>query len=55
MNATSLPSRVERARALLEEVPDEHDLRAGQLANLYEAIEFLDRLEDSFRDERVDD
>ncbi len=55
MNAMSLPMRVERAKALLEEVPDEHDLRAGQLANLYEAIEFLERLEDSFRDRQIDD
>lgn len=56
MSVTSLPSRVAAARALLEEIPDEHgDLRAEQLANLMEAIEFLKRLEDSFHDERTDD
>lgn len=56
MNATSLPARVAAAKALLEEVRAEHDdLRAEQLVNLMEAIEFLDRLEDSFRDGRSDD
>lgn len=56
MSAASLPARVAAARELLEEIPDEHDdLRAEQLANLMEALEFLDRLEDSFDDERADD
>lgn len=56
MNAMSLPARVAAAKALLEEIPAEHgDLRAEQLANLLEAIEFLSRLEESFDDERTDD
>jgi hypothetical protein len=56
VNATSLSDRVSAARSLLEEVPDEHDdLEAEQLVNLYEAIEFLERLETSLEDERADD
>lgn len=56
MSVTSLPARITAARELLEGIPDEHDdLRAEQLANLMEALEFLGRLEDSFHDERADD
>lgn len=55
MSTMSLPTRVAAAKALLEEVADEDDLRAEQLVDLMEAIEFLSRLEDSFHDERTDD
>lgn len=56
MSAASLPARVAATKELLEGIPDEHDdLRAEQLANLMEALEFLGRLEDSFHDERADD
>lgn len=55
MSAASLPMRVERAKTILEGVPEDHDLRAGQLANLYETLEFLERLENSFHDGRADD
>lgn len=56
MSAASLPTRVAAARELLEGIPNEHDdLRAEQLANLMEALEFLGRLEDSFNHERADD
>lgn len=56
MSTMSLSTRVTQAKALLEEIPAEHDdLEAEQLVNLQEAIEFLRRLEDSFRDERIDD
>lgn len=55
MSTMSLPTRVAQAKALLEEIPAEHDLEAEQLVNLQEAIEFLRRLEDSLHDERVDD
>lgn len=52
----SLQDRITAARSLLEGIPDEHDgLEAEQLVNLYEALEFLDRLEASLRDERADD
>lgn len=56
MSSISLPTRVAAAKTLLEEVPREHDdLRAEQMANLQEAIEFLNRLEASFPDERTND
>lgn len=56
MKTMSLRTRVAAAKALLEEIPAEHDgLRAEQMANLQEAIEFLNRLETSFRDEGTDD
>lgn len=55
MSTMSLPTRVTRAKAFLEEIPAEHDLEAEQLVNLQEAIEFLRRLEVSLHDERVDD
>lgn len=57
MSTKTLPSRVTEAKSLLEEAaaqaPD--DVRAEQVANLQEAIEFLNRLETSFRNERSDD
>lgn len=57
MSTKSLPSQVTEAKSLLEEAaaqaPD--DIRAKQMANLQEAIEFLNRLETSFRNERSDD
>lgn len=54
MNELSFPARVARAKALLEEAAAEHDdIPADQMVNLQEAIEFLDRLEDSFRNGRA--
>lgn len=56
MNSMSLPARVARAKALLEEIAAEHDdLRAEQMVNLQEAIEFLNRLEDSFHGDQTDE
>lgn len=55
MSTTSLSTRVATAKALLETIPDEHDdLETGQLVDLWEAIEFLDRLEESLQDGRAD-
>lgn len=54
MSQRSLPERVAAAKTLLEEIRADHDLRAEQLANLQEAIEFLDRLEASFQEEPDD-
>lgn len=54
VNELSFPSRVATAKALLEEVAEEHDeIPADQMVYLLEAIEFLDRLERSFRDGRT--
>lgn len=51
MNELSFPSRVATAKALLEEAAEEHDeIPTEQMVYLREAIEFLDRLERSFRD-----
>lgn len=56
MSAMPLPDRVAAAKALLEEVAAERDdLRAEQMVNLQEALEFLNRLEASFHDEQADD
>lgn len=56
MSTMSLAVRVAQAKALLEEIPAEHDdLEAEQLVNLQEAIEFLRRLEDTLDDDRADD
>ncbi|MFC6905555.1 hypothetical protein [Halalkalicoccus tibetensis] len=53
MNELSFPARVARAKALLEEAAEHDDIPAEQMVYLQEAIEFLDRLEDSFRDGRA--
>ncbi len=56
MSTTSLPTRVAEAKAILEEIPAEHDdLRTEQLVDLHEALEFLDRLETCLCDEHADD
>ncbi|WP_162993902.1 hypothetical protein [Halalkalicoccus subterraneus] len=56
MSSIPLPTKVAAAKTLLEEVSHEHDdLRAGQMVDLQEAIEHLDRLEASFPDEQTDD
>lgn len=56
MSSLSLPTRVAAAKILLEEAAEEHNqLPAEQMVNLQEAIEFLNRLEASFPDERTDD
>lgn len=56
MSTMSLAVRVAQAKAILEEIPAEHDdLEAEQLVNLQEAIEFLRRLETSLDHERTDD
>ncbi|MDL5362737.1 hypothetical protein [Halalkalicoccus sp. NIPERK01] len=55
MSTKPLPDRVTEAKSILEEAARTHDLRTEQMVNLQEAIEFLNRLETSFRDGRVDD
>lgn len=50
MSELSFPARVTAAKTLLEEAAEEYDdIPAEQMVNLQEAIEFLDRLETSFR------
>lgn len=57
MSSKSFPTRVTEAKSLLEEAAAgaPEDLRAEQMANLQEALEFLRRLETSFQNERTDD
>lgn len=57
MSTKSFPTRVTEAKSILEEAATEapEDLPAERMANLQEAIEFLRRLETSFRDERTDE
>lgn len=56
MSSLSFSDRVAAARGLLEEAVEQHDdLSTEQMVNVQEAIEFLRRLEASFRDEYADD
>ncbi len=55
MSTKPLPDRVTEAKGILERAAIEYDdLEAGQMANLQEAIEFLNRLETAFHDDRHD-